>query len=330
MKIARAISNWLVDDWLAENNYPLSNVAVFDLYNVLTHPDNHHRFHDGQIEHLTTAGSDTLYYDSGGDDHPNAHGGRKASEEFVPLLNIYVNRWKADLPYSAPTEEQGQADPPESQPPQVVVMADAVIDNFEIGPIPGTDYWVPYRDEAVPTSVQCSPTADTSHQGTKSLQIDFNVLPGSWASCELLFSTQQLEPCVAQFYLLASQAGLPYGLLFYYQLADEDATSVIELETSPESVVGWQLITVPWEQFAEQDSLVYPETGLGIAFVFGEGADSGENAGTLWFDDLAIYSSVGEEAVEENQNPPSSANQQPENQAGQNNQQDQGGLPFCW
>ena len=74
---ARAISNWLVDDWLTENNYPLSNVAVFDFYNVLTHPDNHHRYRDGEIEHLTNAGSDTLYYDSDGDDHPNARGGQK-------------------------------------------------------------------------------------------------------------------------------------------------------------------------------------------------------------------------------------------------------------
>ena len=132
-------------------------------------------------------------------------------------------------------------------------MADAVIDNFEIGPIPGTDYWVPYRDEAVPTSVQCSPTADTSHQGAKSLQIDFNVLSGSWASCELLFyEPNNWSSAGLQFYLQASQADLPYGLLFYYQLADEDATSVIELETSPESVGQWQLITIPWEQFAEQ------------------------------------------------------------------------------
>ncbi|MFH2129125.1 MAG: hypothetical protein ABIK68_02025, partial [bacterium] len=32
---ARAFNNWLVSNWLEENNYPLSNVAVFDFYNVL-------------------------------------------------------------------------------------------------------------------------------------------------------------------------------------------------------------------------------------------------------------------------------------------------------
>ena len=35
-KIARGFSNWLVKDWLRENNYPLNNVMVFDLFNVLT------------------------------------------------------------------------------------------------------------------------------------------------------------------------------------------------------------------------------------------------------------------------------------------------------
>lgn len=40
---ARAFSEWLVRDWLAENGYSLNNVAVWDFHHVLTHPDNHHR-----------------------------------------------------------------------------------------------------------------------------------------------------------------------------------------------------------------------------------------------------------------------------------------------
>ena len=35
------------NDWLAENNYALNNVAVFDFYNVLTGSDAHHRWHNG-------------------------------------------------------------------------------------------------------------------------------------------------------------------------------------------------------------------------------------------------------------------------------------------
>ena len=33
---ARAFNQWLVNNWLRENNYSLDNVAVFDFYNILT------------------------------------------------------------------------------------------------------------------------------------------------------------------------------------------------------------------------------------------------------------------------------------------------------
>ena len=49
---ARAFNQWLMNNWLAENNYTLGNVAVFDFYNVLTGPDNHHRYFGGAIQHI--------------------------------------------------------------------------------------------------------------------------------------------------------------------------------------------------------------------------------------------------------------------------------------
>ena len=95
---ARAFNQWLVNNWLVENNYTQPNVAVFDFYNVLTGPDNHHRYYNGAIEHVFTPGVNTLYYPSSpGDDHPNALGSQKATDEFVPLLNIYYNNWKNTL-----------------------------------------------------------------------------------------------------------------------------------------------------------------------------------------------------------------------------------------
>jgi hypothetical protein len=91
---ARAFNQWLLNDWLAENIYVLPNVAVFDFYNVLTGPNNHHRYIGGQIEHVFNPGQNTLYYpSSSGDDHPSVSGSQKATEEFIPLLNIYYHRW---------------------------------------------------------------------------------------------------------------------------------------------------------------------------------------------------------------------------------------------
>jgi hypothetical protein len=94
---ARAFNQWLMNNWLAENNYTLPNVAVFDFYNVLTGPDNHHRYINGAIEHVFTPGMNTAYYPSA-DDHPNAVGSQKATAEFIPLLNIFYNRWKNSTP----------------------------------------------------------------------------------------------------------------------------------------------------------------------------------------------------------------------------------------
>jgi hypothetical protein len=100
---ARAVANWLVTKWLAV--YSHNNVVVFDFYNVLTsnggnantndagqESGNHHRWWNGSVQHITTGSSNFLTYPTG-DSHPSQAGNRKATEEFVPLLNYYYHRW---------------------------------------------------------------------------------------------------------------------------------------------------------------------------------------------------------------------------------------------
>lgn len=100
---ARAVANWLTSEWLA--NYPYKNVAVFDFYNVLTSnggssgkndlgrsSGNHHRWWNGHIQHSQTVSSNYLAYPTA-DSHPSQAGNRKATAEFVPLLNYYYRRW---------------------------------------------------------------------------------------------------------------------------------------------------------------------------------------------------------------------------------------------
>lgn len=105
----RAISNWLVYDWL--DDYPYNNVFVFDYYNVLTsnggdyetsdvnqETGNHHRFWNGEIQHVIGYNNNYTAYPSenGGDNHPNEIGHRKAAVEFIDLLNIAYHCWKGD------------------------------------------------------------------------------------------------------------------------------------------------------------------------------------------------------------------------------------------
>lgn len=103
---ARAFNQWLVNDWLTQNSYTLKNVAVYDFYNVLTSnggdPDtndlnsdngNHHRWLNSAVQHKTDGGANVAAYPSG-DDHPSRAGNLKATAEFVPMLNVFYNRWK--------------------------------------------------------------------------------------------------------------------------------------------------------------------------------------------------------------------------------------------
>jgi len=105
---ARAFADWLVDDWL--DGYAHDNVFVFDYYNVLTSNGgartvndlgrtggHHHRMWNAKVQHTTAGGRNTLVYASGDwDDHPNRAGHRKATIEFLPLLNAAYHEWKGD------------------------------------------------------------------------------------------------------------------------------------------------------------------------------------------------------------------------------------------
>jgi hypothetical protein len=92
----RELCDWLTDrqsGWLS--GLSTDNVFVFDLYNVLTDPDAHHRLVNGEETHESVAGQDTLYYDSDGDDHPNAEGNVKATGEFMGLLDQWYRQFLA-------------------------------------------------------------------------------------------------------------------------------------------------------------------------------------------------------------------------------------------
>jgi hypothetical protein len=89
----RDLCDWLADrksGWLA--GLSTGNVFVFDLYNVLTDPQAHHQLVSGQEVHKSVAGRDTLAYPSG-DDHPSSEGNTKATEEFVPLLDLWFQQF---------------------------------------------------------------------------------------------------------------------------------------------------------------------------------------------------------------------------------------------
>ncbi len=98
---ARTLNTWLVNNWLQELNYENANVYVFDFFNVLTGPDCHHRVvgTEGNYSIEYTTGTYnygyTEYYASPDNVHPEGGGGGdEGTKEFVPLLNVYYNRYQ--------------------------------------------------------------------------------------------------------------------------------------------------------------------------------------------------------------------------------------------
>lgn len=104
---ARAFNNWLVHDYLRENDYVGQNVVVFDFYNVLTSgpsweqndvgvvEGNHHRMWDGLEQHVIQWDNNLLSYPrDGNNNHPSPAGLKKATAEFVDLFVHHYDKWE--------------------------------------------------------------------------------------------------------------------------------------------------------------------------------------------------------------------------------------------
>jgi hypothetical protein len=305
---ARAFNNWLVHEWLAD--YKGSNVAVFDFYNVLTGPGNHHRLRNGRVEHVYTKGRNHLFYPTNGDDHPSPGGNRKATDEFMPLLNAYYHRWKTNAlaavvtkpPEPAvPKEVAEEAEKREERPaptacaPSKPIISGGIIDDFEgDGP-----EWAAFVDASNDTRLSFVRDSSQSHNGEKSLRIDYHVAPESWATCSLVLAApadwRMARGLIV--WVHSSESGQPVTLTAY-QGKSSDSLSHFELktETTGDAVSGWQKISATWDRLKQPpwegdgNTPFNPGSAMGIAFAF-----SGGEKGCLWVDDIRFIEGDGNE-----------------------------------
>ncbi len=321
---ARAFNTWLVRDWLAENNYPYSNVAVFDFYNVLTDPDNHHRIQGGLLEYTNNQGGNNAYYPSG-DDHPNREGNRKATTEFLPMLNYFYQRWKANLPPEPvlPATEAAGETPVESVATEAPVILPGpgddgvsqpyggdIIDLFESGAPAHTNGWITYFEDGSQTTIDCTPQAEVVHWGSQALHINFDVKANSWATCSLFYDPLQNWSKAAGivFYLRASQPGLIFNLDLFGGSHDQTESYSFTIEAPPDSAKGWiqyslhwdELRRVEWEENAGAP-FANPEQIVGIGFGFSTYPDT-PNTGEIWIDDLTLIVADAVDGGAANQN----------------------------
>ncbi len=287
---ARAFNTWLVHEWL--HDYPLANVAVFDYYNVLTDPGNHHQWNGNAIEHVAGSGNDFSAYPSD-DSHPSTEGHTKATAEFVPLLNLYYNRWQAGAP-ATPPEPVATAEPAateESAPPQGDAVAGAlrVVEDFE----GDAGAWQASTGED--SSVVCVPEAGTSHSGESALHVAYDLPPEGWMDCARAFDSPQdwSGGDGLSIYLQADE--LPEWMTLMVFSGDPDAPTPFEIDLglSSNSAGGWTQAGYSWESFAVAAwhdgsgiSEIDPARIVGFGFSLGTG-EAGA-LGELYIDDVHV------------------------------------------
>jgi hypothetical protein len=296
---ARSFDEWLVNDWLKENNYTQPNVAVFDFYNILTGPNNHHRFNNGVIEHVINDKRNTEYYPSE-DDHPNRQGNQKATQEFLPMLNIFYNRWKAASPTAPATSSAPTAQPQNPAPTVKPADGQKTPATAPAGNSTGLLYdfeaeqpvWEASVDESVQmTALDCQNTDVMASGGKQSLQVTYNVSANSWATCSN-FAATPLDLSKAdgiQFKMFVKEPGTAVHLDVFTGPNGERATYARELPLP--SSGSWVTIQTRWADLKrvewETDGgsvFSHPEQITGLAFGFPAG--DAVNSGLIYIDDI--------------------------------------------
>jgi len=287
---ARAFNNWLVNDWLRENNYVLNNVAVFDFYNILTDPNAHHRFNNGHVEHIL-GNRNTLAYPSG-DDHPSERGSQKAAEEFIPMLNLFYSRWleTASLPPAPgvdPTSEVGT----QPEVPAGGVSVSGGIDDFESG----AQGWEAFHDESTSSMMTCAAEAGSGRAGN-SLRLDFNIVANSWGTCARMFDSPQDWSASdgLVFYFTVEQAGVLFDIDLYAGPSENRETYLYTIEAPADSASGWVPMELRWEDFhraswEENAGAPFDKANgvLGMAFGMTTLPDA-PNVGSFRVDDISL------------------------------------------
>jgi hypothetical protein len=292
---ARAFNKWLTREWL--KGYEGSNVGVFDFYNVLTGPRNHHRVEGGRVKHSIQDRRDTLYYPTNGDDHPSPAGNRKATQEFVPLLNAYVNQWLASGPPGpppetteepeethSPSQELESAAPVKDEPKGTERAVPGLIDGFE----KSESSWTAFLDHEKPTRLDFKRDSKTVHSGKASLCITYDVAPESWATCSLVYDRPRDWTAATglQLFLRTKEPGQPV-VVVAYQGTSPDGLSHFEYRLESDGT-EWQRVDIPWDRLVrpswegDPSTRFDPTRAMGVAFAFEGGS------GTLWVDDVTL------------------------------------------
>ncbi|MDY7035772.1 MAG: hypothetical protein SV375_06380, partial [Thermodesulfobacteriota bacterium] len=236
-------------------------------------------------------------------------GNRKATNEYINLLNVYYHRWQGSAPIVSRIEPSPKAEAmPEhlketvkhELPPKTAsTMAglSEIIDNFE----QSYGQWAAFIDQVKNTKLSFECDQAHAHNGRAALRITYEIAPESWALCSLVYQHPRNWKSFKGLtvYLHALRVGQP-AIIIAYQGKSSDNLSHFEfrMKTGKDAVTGWQRVDIPWDRFTqaawEGDGTAKfdPSSSMGLAFSF-EADESGGHTGKLWVDDVTLLSAKG-------------------------------------
>jgi hypothetical protein len=298
-KNARAFNNWLVYEWL--KTYKGSNVGVFDFYNILTGKNNHHRIINNKVEHVYQKGKNTLHYFQDGDDHPVPEGNKKATAQFVPLLNMFYNNWKQNISYTLPEKTilagSVQAKAAKKKQPSKQDTSKNTPKNISGSKVADLEAdcskWVIFSDESNDTNIEfkCE-----KKRGENALKINYKIsqLDG-WGVCGLIYPSPvswKTKKGIS-FNILAKSTLNKFNFIIYQGKSQNDLHHFeISITTNQKMVSKWQTINIPFNKLKHPAWEEIPNDHIdldliqGVAFGFN---GTNKKINTIWIDEIKLY-----------------------------------------
>ena len=208
------------------------------------------------------------------------------------MLNSFYHHWQSGGVNPVPAVSESQPSVPGNIDPAESAQPTAMLADFE----GEGNVWEAYQGEQDGTHILCYQTAEYAQAGSQSLQIDFDIPPGSWGTCALSFSSPQdwTRNNGITFYLYAIQPGSVLHIDLYSGQPEAQNSFVYEMNIPANAVDTWMPVAIPWNEFTrvswEEDAgSPFTETDhvLGLAFGFPEG-EGKNNADTIWIDNVQL------------------------------------------
>jgi hypothetical protein len=274
---ARALANWLQSDEYLSGH---PNIFVFDFFGHLAGDDNFLR-----PEYRMDA------YDA----HPNERANREIGPLFVSFLDEAIRSFQGGAPRPTPTPE-GQAaptptilpTPTPAQGTQPSTPTEGVIDDFESS----IDHWHCSSDDRGASSATFEADTSVFRGGAASFSLHYDVAPNSSGSCGQSYEAHQdwSSGTGLSLWMRTDEAGLRVTVMLFAG----DPGDPTPFEAHVEPTTEWREYVIPWADteraaWASAGGLSALDPAQVLGYAFGVESGASGNKGTLWVDDVALY-----------------------------------------